>query len=66
MSPIIITNPAKYAEYVLAWDKIRTLPVIAEEFKNYVQDLIEEEGKCAGQDEDAENAFAVPDGSELL
>jgi len=62
----IITNPAKYAEYVLAWDKKRTLPVIAEEFKNYVQDSMEEENGRAGQDDETEDAFTIPDGSELL
>lgn len=62
----VITDPAKYAEYVLAWDKTRTLPVLAEEFRNYVQDFLQAGSEGPEQDGETGSAFDIPDGSELL
>ena len=33
-----ISQPPHQVEYVLAWSKQQTLPELAEEFRNYVQD----------------------------
>ena len=37
----VITHPARQVEYVLVWSKAQTLPPAAEEFRNYVQDMLE-------------------------
>ena len=37
----VITHPARQVEYVLVWSKEQTLSPVAEEFRNYVQDMLE-------------------------
>ncbi|MBP3485945.1 MAG: LysR family transcriptional regulator substrate-binding protein, partial [Oscillospiraceae bacterium] len=37
----VITHPPRQVEYVLVWSKEQTLSPAAEEFRNYVQDMLE-------------------------
>ena len=37
----VITHPARQVEYVLVWSREQTLSPAAEEFRNYVQDMLE-------------------------
>ncbi len=41
----VITQPARRAEYVLVWDKERRPTALAEEFTNFVRDILEEEAR---------------------
>jgi len=41
----VITQPSRQAEYVLVWDKERRPTALAEEFTNFVRDILEEEAQ---------------------
>ena len=62
----VITNPAKYVEYVLVWPKEHRLSPLIQEFLNYVSDFMEEDRIHTERFQVKESEFRIPEGAEIL
>ena len=62
----VITDPAKYVEYVLVWPKEQRLSTLVQEFLNYVSDFMEEDRIHTKRFQVKEHEFQIPEGAEIL
>ena len=62
----MITDPAKYVEYVLVWPKEQRLSTLVQEFLNYVSDFMEEDRIHTKRFQVKEHEFQIPEGAEIL
>ena len=62
----VITDPAKYVEYVLVWPKEQRLSPLIQEFLNYVSDFMEEDRIHTERFQVKESEFQIPEGAEIL
>ena len=62
----VITDPAKYVEYVLVWQKEQRIRPLVQEFINYVGDFMEEDRLHTERFQVKEQEFVIPEGAEML
>jgi DNA-binding transcriptional LysR family regulator len=62
----VITEPAKYIEYVLLWQKNAHVSVLVKEFTDFVRGYVEESVKNTPLLMNGQREFKIPDDAEML
>ena len=62
----LIIDPPKAAQYVLVWLKDQPLPEMADSFREYIQDFLEEDKMHSERFQTKEEEFVLPSDAQLL